>query len=564
MRTMQTDFLSYDCHCEPKGRGNLVFLRLLRRSAPRNDRLRNAFAIFAVILTILAVFFVCPSIIQAAPQEVVLSLTEKLECWNVEEAWTEIKGLLDKDPKDTELLELASQIAFHRGDYQEALKLMKSAIALGGEDERKKGFALFTEETIGVVTPFKRYENPHFIIRLDEKQDGILADYLMGALERTYQIMAEQYGFQPREKIRIEVFPDTKAFYFASSLSARDIEVTGAVGLAKFNKLMVLSPRALVYGYRWLDAISHEYMHYLIVKLTANKAPIWFHEGLAKYEETRWRNGPSYLSPLYQTLMARALADGRLIGFERMEPSLVKLETPEDVQLAYAQAASAIEFIIAKNGHKGLEEVMKRMATQRERGAGESIKDVMGLSFNEFETKWKEYLASKGLKEMGGVNVRRYKIKEGKADEERLDMSEIKSMVARNKAHLGDLLKERGRMEAAILEYRRALAEIHDSVPIMNRLSNVLMSLGRDEEALEILKRAQELSPDHPSTYTDLGKIYLRLKDFRRAEEAFQASIQINPFDPEVHQGLATAFEMLGDPAAGLKEKEIAKKLVIR
>ncbi len=103
--------------------------------------------------------------------------------------------------------------------------------------------------------------------------------------------MAEQYGFHPREKIRVEIFPDTKAFYYASTLSARDIEVTGAVGLAQFNKLMVLSPRALVHGYRWLDAISHEYMHYLIMKLTANKAPIWFHEGLAKYEETRWRNG---------------------------------------------------------------------------------------------------------------------------------------------------------------------------------------------------------------------------------------------------------------------------------
>jgi tetratricopeptide (TPR) repeat protein len=524
--------------------------------------MRRIRVITLVSLSILSSIFIFPPISQAASHEAVLSLTEKLECWNVEEAWVEAKGLLDKDPKDGELLELASQIAFHRGDYQEALKLMKSAIAVGGEDERKKGFALFIEETIGVVTPFKAYESPHFIVRLDEKQDGILADYFMEALERTYQIMAEQYGFQPKEKIRIEVFPDTKAFYFASSLSARDIEVTGAVGLAKFNKLMVLSPRALVYGYRWLDAISHEYMHYLIVKLTANKAPIWFHEGLAKYEETHWRNGPSYLSPLYQTLMARALADGKLIGFERMEPSLVKLETPEDVQLAYAQAASAIEFIIAKRGHRGLKEVMKRMATQRERGAGESIKEVMGLSFNEFETKWKEYLASKGLKEVGGVHVRRYKIKEGKADEERLDMSEIKSMVARNRAHLGDLLKERGRMEAAVLEYRRALADIRDSVPIMNRLSNVLMSLGRDEEALEILKRAKELSPDHPSTYTDLGKIYLKLKDFRRAEEAFQASIQINPFDPEVHQGLATAFEMLGDPAAGLKEKEIARKLV--
>jgi tetratricopeptide (TPR) repeat protein len=244
-----------------------------------------------------------------------------------------------------------------------------------------------------------------------------------------------------------------------------------------------------------------------------------------------------------------------------MEPSLVKLETPEDVQLAYAQAACAIEFIIAKARHEGLREIMKRMANNRTRGASESIKDVLGMTFNEFENKWREYLASKGLHEVGGVSVRRYKIKEGKADEERLDMSEIKSMVARNRAHLGDLLKERGRAEAAIQEYRRALAETNDSVPVMSRLSNVLIGLGRDEEALEILKRAKGLSPDHPSIYTDLGKIYLRFKDFKRAEEAFQASIQINPFDPEIHFGLATALEMLGDKAAGLQEREVGKKL---
>ena len=76
----------------------------------------------------------------------------------------------------------------------------------------------------------------------------------------------------------------------------------------------------------------------------------------------------SYLSPLYETLLSRALAEGRLIKFEQMEPSLVKLETPDEVQLAYAQAASAIEFIITKAGHEGLREIMRRMATRRRRG----------------------------------------------------------------------------------------------------------------------------------------------------------------------------------------------------
>jgi tetratricopeptide (TPR) repeat protein len=516
-----------------------------------------------LVLTVIifTAFIILPSISQAVSPEVIQSLTAKLESWDVEESWSEVKEALSKEPKDPQLLELASQIAFHRGDYQESLKLMKLAMEVAGEDDTRRGYALLTEETINVLVPFRRYETPHFVILLDEKQDGILMDYLTDALEKTYQIMAQQYGFRPKEKVRVELFPDAKAFYLASTLSVRDIEVTGAVGLTKFNKLQFLSPKALVYGYRWLDAISHEYIHYLIVKLTSNKAPIWFHEGLAKYEETRWRNGPSYLSPLYQTLLARALVDKKLIGFDRMEPSLVQLEKPEDVQLAYAQAASAIEFIIAKAGHEQLREIMKRMANATTRGASEAIREVLGLQFPEFEEKWREYLASKELKTVDGVVLHRYKVKEGRADEQRLDMEEIKSLVARSRAHLGDRLKERGRISAAVLEYRRAMAETRDSVPIMDRLSSALIDLGRDEEALDILKRVKEISPDHPTPYTQLGQIYLKLKDFKKAREAFEDSIQINPFNPEAHLGMANAYEMLGDQSGATKEREIAWKL---
>jgi tetratricopeptide (TPR) repeat protein len=514
-----------------------------------------------IVLIITLVLLILPSMSQAASPEVIQSLTAKLESWDVEEIWPEVKEALSKEPRDVQLLELASQIAFHRGDYQESLKLMKSAMEAGGEDDTRRGYALLAEETINVLAPFKRYETPHFVILLDEKQDGILVDYLADTLEKTHQTMAQQYGFQPKEKVRVELFPDAKTFYLASTLSIRDIEVTGAVGLTKFNKLQFLSPKALVYGYRWLDAISHEYMHYLIVKLTSNKAPIWFHEGLSKYEETRWRNGPSYLSLLYETLLARAITDRKLIGFDRMEPSLIRLETPEDVQLAYAQAASAIEFIIARAGQGGLREIMNRMAGATTRGASEAIREVLGLRFPEFEEQWKSFLVSKGFKEGQGINVRRYKVKEGKADEERLDMEEIKSLVARNRAHLADRLKERGRTSAAILEYRRAMSETRDSVPIMNRLSSALIDLGRDEEALDILNRVIEISPDHPTPYTQLGHLYLKLKNLKKAREAFEEAIQINPFNPETHLGLAQAYEMLGDPSGATRERAVAKRL---
>jgi tetratricopeptide (TPR) repeat protein len=519
------------------------------------------FTLFIAVLAVLQFSMIAQRAIATAWPETLELLKAKLERWDVEEVWPAVQEALAKQPQDADLMETAAQIAFHRGDYQQALRLIKQSMELSGEDQNRRGLALFVEQTINVLAPFQRYETPHFIIFLNGSQDGILLDYLTDALEKTYATMALQYGFRPRKKVRVELFPDTKAFYQASTLSVRDIEVTGAVGLTKFNKLQFLSPRALIHGYRWLDAISHEYMHYLIVKMTANNAPIWFHEGLSKYEETRWRDGPTYLSPLYRTLLAQAQADQKLIGFSRMEPSLIHLETAEEVQLAYAQAASAIEFIINNVGYEGLKQVMNAMARSRKKGAGDAIKEVLGLEISDFEEQWARFLASKELEPLAGARVYSYRVKEGKVDAQRMDLQEIKSLVARNRAHLGDRLKERGRTSAAVLEYRRALSETQDSVPVMNRLSSALIDLDRDQDALNVLKRILELAPDHPTPYTQLGQVYLKRNDFEQAKVAFEESIQINPFNPEVHVGLANAYAILGDSVGSAKEKDIARTL---
>ena len=512
------------------------------------------------ILCLLPLYTITPGAL-AAPPEALERLNAGLESWDVETIWPQVQDALQQFPQDAELLETAAHIAYHRGDYPESLALMKQAIAAGGENEQRMGFALFIEETISVLAPYKRHETPHFIILMDEKQDGILVDYLIDALEKTHAVMAAQYGFYPEEKVRVELFPSSVAFYRGSALSVRDIEVTGAVGLTKFNKLQFLSPMALVYGYRWLDAISHEYMHYLIMKMTANHAPIWFHEGLAKYEETRWRKGPGYLSPVNITLLADAQTDNKLIAFEKMEPSLIHLETPEEVQLAYAQAASAIEFIIFRAGHNGLKTVMDRMAQSRSKGAGEALKVVLGLTFSEFEQQWKAFLAAKALTPVPGVTIHRYTVKQNDADADRMDLKEIQSLVARNRAHLGDKLKEKGRTRAAVIEYQRALTDTSNSVPVMNRLSTALIELGRDSEALTVLNRILALNPDHPTPYVQLGRVYLKQNEFIKAKTAFGESIQINPFNPEVHIGLADAYAKLGDQRRSDSEKNIAHNL---
>jgi len=159
-----------------------------------------------------------------------------------------------------------------------------------------------------------------------------------------------------------------------------------------------------------------------------------------------------------------------------MEPSLIHLDTPDEVQLAYAQAASAIEFILVTRGHPKLREVMDRMADSATRGAGEPIRETLGLEFSEFEAQWRQFLASKELKPARGLMVQRLKVKEGRADEERLDMEGDQIHGRPESNPLGRPFEGTGRIGAAVLEYRRALEETQDAVPIMTRLASAWLS----------------------------------------------------------------------------------------
>jgi tetratricopeptide (TPR) repeat protein len=355
----------------------------------------------------------------------------------------------------------------------------------------------------------------------------------------------------------VEVAPDAPSFNAISTLSLRDIEETGAVGICKFNKLMIISPRALSLGYRWVDSLSHEYLHYAIVGLTNNQAPIWLHEGMARFYETRWRKpvppkeaAEDYLTPANQTLLVQALEKNQFVGFKKMEPSLIHLETPEQVQLAYAEAASAIDYINQSKGKAGVRELL---ATLNETSTSEAISKVLGLSFDAFEVQWKNFLKQKGLKEIEGTRVRRLKVKKDQnEDQEIVELKEIQSAVARNRTHLGDQLSNKGRTVAAANEYQRALQASPHSPIILNKLGRVLIQMHRYPEALTPLKKALDLDPDNGGTYVQLGRIYHATKNYQETKNALEEAIQINPFNPLI-------FKLLTEVYASLGEKEKAQ-----
>jgi tetratricopeptide (TPR) repeat protein len=143
-----------------------------------------------------------------------------------------------------------------------------------------------------------------------------------------------------------------------------------------------------------------------------------------------------------------------------------------------------------------------------------------------------------------------------------LDSKEIRSIMARNWVKLGDMLRDKRRLNAAVIEYRKALRESPASVPILNKLSVTLLLLGKYEEAIEHLKQAEKIAPDHPTVHGNLGYAYLGLKRYPKAKESLNHSVAINPFDPRVHQGLARVYHGLGEIEEAEREEEIFRKLL--
>ena len=487
-----------------------------------------------------------------------------IDRWRADEARLWLEQRLVEEPHNPQWRFLFGQALFYLGRYADALATLDALIQEVSHPQFL-GFREFIAQTIKSAETLTLIESEHFRIYLDPDQDAALAPYIRDVLEQSYARLGKHFGLYPKEKVLVEVFPTTDTFYPASSLSARDIEVSGAIGICKFNKIMLLSPRNLARGYRWTDALSHEYLHYLIVHLSANEAPIWLHEGIAKYFEDAWRlPTSSWLSRRTESLLAHALANDSFVGFQNMEPSLVKLDTTYQVQLGYAEAASAIDFIIHTLGPEGLARILHDLSEGHGDGATGAIARVMGYGFEQFEKEWRQFLQAKGLQERDGVRLPRFTLKKGdEAPAEDL-REEIESNTARMHTRLGDRLRQRGREAAAAREYSRALEKDPYSPYLLNKLAGILMAQQRWQDAQTHLERARLLAPDYVTTYTHLGQVYVAQNAYDKARDALWEAVQINPFDPLAHQYLAESYRRLGIDDQAAQEQQLFERLHMR
>jgi len=471
---------------------------------------------------------------------------------------------LKNRPDDPQVQALGGVLRFHEQRYAEAVELLSRAgmPSGGGLD-----YLALARAALEITGSHQKAESEHFRVSYPPGKDEVLVPYLLEALEAQRTALLADLGWVPPEKVTIEILTGTRQLARLSTLTEEEIRTSGTIALCKFAKLMIVSPKALAKGYDWLDTAAHEYTHHVVTQRTKNNTPIWLHEGIAKWSESRWRGaGGDTLSPYAAALLKKALSKDKLVTFAEMHPSMAKLPSQEAAALAFAEVMLAVEFLQKKGGPPLLSRILERVA-----GAipvERAVPEAMGLpDFDAFEAEWKRYLAVRPLPVGGEVALRQLRFLD---DDQRqptshLEWSEIPDEKARGFARLGELMRERGKWSAARIEYGKAMRRVGPRYALLtSKFSLAAMLSGHEAEAEAALREAVKANPHYAALHVNLGRIQVKKKDWAGARQAFLLANRVDPFDPEIHAGLAAAAEATGDTAVAAREQRFAQLLAAR
>ena len=443
---------------------------------------------------------------------------------------------------------LRSRYYFYKSSYTEAL----AELALSGINttEKKEFFeylTLLTEYT----KDFVEIETGYFRIRTTFN-DRFLAYYLSGPLAKIHETIGKEFNYFPEDKIVIEIYPYKNQFAVASTLGEETIERSGAIAISKYNRLMIHSPQLLPYGYRWIDTICHEYIHFAVNRITKTQCPLWFHEGIARYYDTYWRlNPPEFTTPGNINTLINARKENKLITFERMGQSLVYLDNQDQVSLAFTEVSLSIDYLNKTYPGK-LQEILHSMASATRE---ESFKKGIDMTIPGFETSFFRYLETLELKQSTGAVTDR--IYFNKVDE----LNEFTGVNVRDHIRLGDRFRKNNSLEYALLQYKKALDKEPNNPVVLIRTAKIYMMLNKNSPAEELLKLCVKTNPNFVTGYENLGEYYFKNSRYSECIPVFMESMQINPFNLFTHKMLAEAYMNINNPVLSVKEMEIANIL---
>jgi len=126
------------------------------------------------------------------------------------------------------------------------------------------------------------------------------------------------------------------------------------------------------------------------------------------------------------------------------------------------------------------------------------------------------------------------------------------SFLTVNRERAGEALN-RGDYDSAVRQYRKLLKRSPNDHELLNDLGVALLESDRVEEALDCFLRANRLT-ENAIHHNNIGRAYLRLRDFPKAIASFEKAFNLDPDDPRPWFNLTVCYRLQKNHAKAREE----------
>ena len=229
------------------------------------------------------------------------------------------------------------------GEFDQALRLVgKANSELPSPPGGDRILQLTLEKRLAVS--MEQLRSPHFIVSYPLSRGPAFAQEAMHVLESERERLQKWIplpagGGAPIE-VRLLPFQD---FELGFSQGGDVLGLYDGVVRVPLGSLRVFSPFAV-------SILSHELAHAMIAQRTNDRAPHWFHEGLAQHIEMSEEGRVNPIADYRST--------DRLLAFPLLEPALQSFSSAVWVGAAYDEALWTLNYVEARYGVAGIHRLL--------------------------------------------------------------------------------------------------------------------------------------------------------------------------------------------------------------
>jgi len=368
------------------------------------------------------------------------------------------------------------------------------------------------------------------VVRMQDDRDQVLVPILGQVVASVRVSLDRDLGLTLPVPVRIELVRDHFSLAAMTGLPESSARTTGTVAIANWGRVTMISPRTMRDGYPWLVTLAHELTHVALGMGTVDRAPLWFQEGIAKLEETRWRSPDPWDDyPSSDSVAAVGYDLGLARDIEHMGPSFAMLPTPQEAMVAFAQVHSLVRYIDRHGAPHALANVITEM---RDGSAWDDPRNALERAterpLDDWVSSWRVWLES---------------VDRSLPPEVGLGEQVPAHRTVGKDARLGELLQGRGRHQAAAVVLGRARDRAPNDLRLRGMLAESLLGMGRSEQAsAEVDVVGPPYFPD-PTAIAIRGFLLAARGDRNGAKGAFDAALALAPWNAKV------ACEWLDSPA---------------